>query len=106
MATRKIPLVTRCDVLRNDFPDPMGISAYHFAADTRMTQSCVKEILDGSRRETAAVALRLGRSFAVNMPFAYRIRIARGSHPPCPATRICVAIPHPFFTFSLGGRPG
>ena len=90
----KIPLVTICEVLRNNFLDTMGISACPLAADTCMTQTCVKEILDGSRSVTADAALGLGRSFAVNTPFAYRVRIARGSHPVCPAMRICVAIPH------------
>lgn len=39
MAKRKIALVTPGEVLRNDFPAPMGISAYRLAADTGMTQT-------------------------------------------------------------------
>ena len=66
MATRKIPLVTPGEVLRNDFLDPMGISAYRLAADTGMTQTRGKEILDGTRSVTADTALRLGCFFGTD----------------------------------------
>jgi len=52
MAKRKIALVTPGEVLRSDFLAPMGISAYRLAADTGMTQTRVKEILDGTRSVT------------------------------------------------------
>ena len=66
MAKRKIALVTPGEVLRNDFLDPMGISAYRLAADTGMTQTRVKEILDGTRSVTADAALPLGRFFGTD----------------------------------------
>ena len=66
MAKRRITLVTPGEVLRNDFPAPMGISAYRLATDTDMTQSRVKEIFDETRSVTADAALPLGRFFGTD----------------------------------------
>ena len=66
MTKRKIPLMTPGEVLRIDFLDPMGISACRLAAYTGMTQTRVKEILDGTRSVTADAALRLGRFFGTD----------------------------------------
>ena len=74
MTKRKIALVTPGEVLRNDFLDPKGISAYRLAADTGMTQTRVKEILDGTRSVTADAALRLGRFFGTGAQWWLNMR--------------------------------
>lgn len=86
MTKHKIPLMTPGEVLRNDFLDPMGILAYRLAADTGMTQTRVKEILDGTRSVTADAALRLGRFFGtdaqwwLNMQAYYDLEKAKGEN--------------------------
>jgi antitoxin HigA-1 len=56
-------------VLKEEFLDPMGITAYRLAKDTGIPQTRVSEIIKGRRRVTADTALRLGKYFGMSARF-------------------------------------
>lgn len=49
------------DVLKHEFWEPMGISAYRLAKETGIPQTRFSEIVRGHRRVSADTALRLGK---------------------------------------------
>ena len=57
----RIPNVTPGEILREEFLQPLGITAYRLAMDTKMPATRVSRILQGRRRITADTALRLAR---------------------------------------------
>jgi len=65
----KIPNVTPGEILKEEFLEPMGISAYQLARDTRMPATRISQILKGNRRITADTALRLSAFFGNSADF-------------------------------------
>jgi len=65
----KLPNIHPGEVLKEEFLDPMGISAYRLAKDTGIPQTRVADIIHGRRRVTADTALRLGKYFGVSARF-------------------------------------
>lgn len=65
----KLPNIHPGDVLKEEFLDPIGISAYRPAKDTGIPQKRVAEAIHGRRRVTADTALRLGKYVGVSAPF-------------------------------------
>ena len=57
------------EVLKEEFLDPMNISAYRLAKDTGIPQTRLSDIIHGKRRVTADTALRLGKYFGVSPRF-------------------------------------
>jgi addiction module HigA family antidote len=57
------------EVLKEEFLDPMGISAYRLAKDAGIPQTRVSEIIHGRRRVSADTALRLAKYFGVSARF-------------------------------------
>ncbi len=51
------------EVLREEFLETMGISAYRLAKETFLPQTRISEIIKGRRRITADTALRFSRFF-------------------------------------------
>jgi addiction module HigA family antidote len=51
------------EVLKEEFLDELGISAYRLAKATGIPQTRISEIVKGTRRITADTALRLSRYF-------------------------------------------
>ncbi len=51
------------EVLKEEFLDPLGITAYRLAKDTGLPQTRVSQIIKGARRVTADTALRLSKYF-------------------------------------------
>ena len=66
---KKLPNIHPGEVLREDFLQPMGISAYRLAKDIGIPQTHVSQILKGERRITADTALRLSRYFGNSARF-------------------------------------
>lgn len=54
------------EILREDFLDPLGVSAYRLAKATGMPLQRVLAVLHERRAVTADTALRLGRYFGVD----------------------------------------
>jgi addiction module HigA family antidote len=62
----RVPLASPGEILRLEFLEPMGITAYRLAKETGMPAIRVKEILDGKRAITADTALRLAKFFGAD----------------------------------------
>ena len=65
----KIPNLTPGEILKEEFLEPMGISAYQLARDARMPATRISQILKGNRRITADTALRLSAFFGNSAEF-------------------------------------
>jgi addiction module HigA family antidote len=61
MATKKLRAVHPGDILRHDFMEPLGLSAYKLAKELGVTAPTVNEIVRPRRAATAEMALRLSR---------------------------------------------
>jgi len=57
------------EVLREEFLEPLGISAYRLAKDTFLPQTRISEIVKGNRRITADTALRFAKFFGTSAKF-------------------------------------
>ena len=60
--TKKI-LITVGDILKEEYLDPMGISAYRLAREIGVSTSLMSQIIHGTTAISADVAWRLGKFF-------------------------------------------
>ncbi len=54
------------EILREEFMEPMGISAYRLSQDIHVPTSRILEILHDKRKITADTSIRLGRYFGIS----------------------------------------
>jgi len=57
------------EVLKEEFLDPLEISAYRLSKETFIPQTRIGEILKGNRRITADTALRFSKFFGTSAKF-------------------------------------
>lgn len=57
---------TISEILREEFMEPMKLSAYRLAKEIHVPVSRIQAILNGSRRITADTSLRLAKFFGVS----------------------------------------
>lgn len=57
------------EILKEEFLDPMEVTAYKLAKDTFLPQTRISEILKGRRRITADTALRFAKFFGTSAKF-------------------------------------
>lgn len=57
---------TISEILREEFMEPMKLSAYQLAKEIHVPVSRIQAILNGSRRITADTSLRLAKLFGVS----------------------------------------
>lgn len=57
------------EILKEEFLEPLEISAYRLSKETFIPQTRISEILKGNRRITADTALRLSRFFGTSAKF-------------------------------------
>lgn len=57
------------EVLKEEFLEPLGISAYRLSKDTFIPQTRISEIIKAKRRITADTALRLAKYFGTSAKF-------------------------------------
>jgi len=57
------------EVLKEEFLEPMEVSAYRLSKETFIPQTRISEILKGNRRVTADTALRLSKFFGTSAKF-------------------------------------
>lgn len=57
------------EVLRHEFLEPLGVSAYRLSKDLNIPQTRLSQIIKGKRRITADTALRLSKYFGVSAKF-------------------------------------
>ncbi len=80
--TRKLKPVHPGDILRLDFLEPMGISAYRLSKETGISAQQLGRILSGTRSLSADAALRLARFFGtsaklwINLQSQYDLDVA------------------------------
>jgi antitoxin HigA-1 len=79
---RKLPPVHPGDILKNDFLEPMVLSANRLAKEIGVAAPTVNEIVRGKKSVTAEMALRLARYFNttpalwMNLQMQYDIEVA------------------------------
>lgn len=61
-----IPTPTISEILREEFMEPMGVSAYRLAKELHIPVSRIQAILKGTRKITADTSLRLAKYFGVS----------------------------------------
>lgn len=61
-----IPTPTISEILREEFMEPMGVSAYKLAKELHIPVSRIQAILKGTRKITADTSLRLAKYFGVS----------------------------------------
>lgn len=72
-------------ILKEEFLEPLGISAYALAKAISVPRNRITEILHGDRAITADTALRLGRFFGMSAEFwlglqlDYELEVARAT---------------------------
>ena len=57
------------EILKEEFLEPLNITAYRLSKETFIPQTRVSEILKGKRRITADTALRLSKFFGTSAKF-------------------------------------
>lgn len=57
------------EILSEEFLNPMGISAYRLAKETKIPQTRISEIILGRRRISADTALRFSKFFGTSATF-------------------------------------
>lgn len=62
----KIETPKMSEILREEFMEPLGISAYRLASDIGVPVSRIQDILHDRRKITADTSIRLGRYFSVS----------------------------------------
>jgi addiction module HigA family antidote len=81
--SRKVSAVHPGDILKTEFMDPMGVSAYALAK--ALSFPGIYEVVRGDRAISADTAIRLGKYFGLpaqfwlNLQNDYDLRIAEGS---------------------------
>lgn len=79
---RKLKPIHPGEVLRLDFLEPMGISAYRLSRETGISAQQVGRLLNGTRGVSADAALRLARFFGtsaklwINLQAQYDLDVA------------------------------
>ena len=66
-----IPTPTISEILKEEFMDPLGLSAYRLAKDIHVPVSRIQEILNG----TADTSLRLAKYFGVSEGYFLRLQM-------------------------------
>ena len=61
-----IPTPTMSEILKEEFMEPMNLSAYRLAKEIRVPVSRIQAILNGGRKITADTSLRLAKFFGVS----------------------------------------
>lgn len=67
---------TVSEILREEFMEPFGISAYRLAKDINVPASRIQAILNGNRKITIDTSIRLGRYFGVSYEYFLNIQNA------------------------------
>ena len=57
------------DIIKEEFLEPLGISAYRFAKDIKVSTSSVLDLIHNRRKITVEMALRLSRYFNTSSKF-------------------------------------
>jgi len=70
----RLPNIHPGEILKEEFIDPFGISAYKVSKAINISQTRISQIIKGKRRITAGTALRLSEFFGNSLQFWMRIQ--------------------------------
>ena len=70
-----IELPTISEILKEEFMDPMGISAYKLANEIKVPTSRIQDILHDRRKITPDTSTRLGRYFGVSDKYFLNLQL-------------------------------
>ena len=65
----RLPNIHPGEILKEEFLDPFGISAYRLSKEIKIPQTRISQIIKGIRRITANTALRLSEFFGNSPQF-------------------------------------
>lgn len=66
---------TISEILKEEFMEPLGLSAYRLAKDIHVPVSRIQEILNGTRAISADTSLRLAKYFGVSEGYFLRMQM-------------------------------
>ena len=67
--TEKLNNIHPGEILKEEFLDPMEITAYRLAKETNLPQTAISDIIKGKRNITAQIALRFSKFFGTTPQF-------------------------------------
>ena len=70
-----IELPTISEILKEEFMDPMGISAYKLANEIKVPTSRIQDILHDRRKITPDTSIRLGRYLGVSDKYFLNLQL-------------------------------
>ncbi len=65
----RLPNIRPGEILKEEFLEPLGISAYRLSKEINISQTRISQIINGTRRITADTALRLSKFFGNSANF-------------------------------------
>jgi len=66
---KKLDFIPPGTILREEFMEPLGITTYRLSKEIKVQQTAVSQIINGSRKITVGMALRLSRYFGNSAQF-------------------------------------
>ncbi len=75
MADKLIPLEHPGLVLKEEFMEPLGVSAYKLAKDTGISNMTISDIVRGKRNITPRVGIRLSKYFGLSEGYFSRLQL-------------------------------
>lgn len=70
-----IELPTISEILKEEFMDPIGISAYKLANEIKVPTSRIQDILHDRRKITPDTSIRLGRYFGISDKYFLNLQL-------------------------------
>lgn len=75
MATKLIPLEHPGIFLKEEFMEPLEVSAYRISKETNISNMAISEIVRGKRSITPRVGIRLSKFFGVSEGYFSRLQL-------------------------------
>ncbi len=75
MSNKRIPIEHPGVFLKEEFMEPLGISAYRLAKDTGISNMTISEIVRGKRGISPRVGIRLAKYFGVSEGYFSRLQL-------------------------------
>jgi len=66
---KKLDIIQPGTILHDEFMEPLGITAYRLSKEIKVQQTAIGQIINGSRRITVDMALRLSKYFGNSAQF-------------------------------------
>ena len=70
-------IVTVGDILKFEFLDELGISAYRLAIETKLSHTYIGKVIKGERNITADTALRFAKFFNTSAEFWLNLQVSQ-----------------------------